>query len=157
MKQDRYLNGVYDDYGELLDELRMVMADLDARLAALEGKAPESPEPTSELFTLAVAVSGYNYYESATLPQVRAVAVRLGLLDTPRQELEHKLWRAVTVDDDGNSVSYDNVISVLRRLDIRARANMTCPDLGGICHRLWEVLVKAAVLEAAQAEGEGEG
>ena len=65
-------------------------------------------EPSSRLFAEygdAHEVFGYN---PATIGQVRAEAVRLGLLDTERQKLEHEFMAAWLTSPTGTVASYED-------------------------------------------------
>jgi hypothetical protein len=95
--------------------------DVDARLAALERKQEATaPEPTSaELYAWFKddRNSLAEGYHLATLAQVRAEAVRLGLLDTPRQKVAEAFLHAALLDAmDNEDEDYTGIIAGLRYL-----------------------------------------
>jgi hypothetical protein len=129
------------------------MERVHERLTALEGKQEATaPEPASESLYVAISDDDTNCDDirPATPAQVRAEAVRLGLLDTPRQKVAEAFLHAALASDFGGDESEDGAGAESERLVLMAK------DLYVRGWKATEIQRMAAVLTQA-AKGEGNG
>ena len=146
------------DYGWQLD-MRRVIADIDARLAALESQAKPAPEasgPTSKT-NVEPSASLYLYHITygehaeikevhlATKPEVRAEAVRLGLLDTERQKVAGAfLHAALALTDNHDEDSYVFISGLIECIEAKLYGDFGSEHARQILRRMAAVLKSAA-------------
>jgi hypothetical protein len=145
------------DFGQHIITLREAVAKIKA------AKLTPAPEPTSETHIGGLYVRTFKgNHIQATKLEVQLEAVRLGLLDTPRRKVEKAVLHALLLDTDDEGEECECSAETMADMIKTHRNTLEMHgyigwDMVEVMMRVAKVLRKnIAVLEAAQAEGNGE-